>query len=169
MSWTDTPSQLRVTFPLAFSSGTNFFAKSTGSENPSPWPICITAVLIPTTSPWVFIRGPPLLPGLIGVSVCIKSSYGVAPSDLPLALTIPTVTVRSSPKGLPIAITQSPGFNSFELPSGITGRGSGESIFIRAKSATLSIPISFPLKSPPVDNATWTESEFSTTWALVRI
>ena len=46
----------------------------------------------------------------------MKLSYGPDPMTLPLALTIPAVTVCSSPKGLPTATTQAPTFRSSELP-----------------------------------------------------
>ena len=65
-------------------------------------------MLIPTTSPFRLKSGPPELPGLIGASVWMKSSYGPAPMTRFLALTIPFVTVLLSPNGLPTATTHSP-------------------------------------------------------------
>ena len=64
--------------------------------------------MIPTTSPFMLKSGPPELPGLMEASVWMKLSYGPAPMTRPLALTIPVVTVWLSPKGLPMARTQSP-------------------------------------------------------------
>src|SRR5213593_3737844 len=69
----------------------------------------ITAVLMPTTSPWEDTSGPPELPGLSAASVWITSSISRperARSDRPSAETTPVVTVDSKPSGLPMAITQ---------------------------------------------------------------
>ena len=63
---------------------------------------------MPMTSPRALISGPPLLPGLIDASVWMKLSYGPLPITRPVALTMPAVTVCSSPNGLPMAITGSP-------------------------------------------------------------
>ena len=67
---------------------------------------------MPTSSPRMFTRAPPELPGLMDASVWMKSSIGLgAPSlrprciVLPRALTIPEVTVWVRPKGLPMAST----------------------------------------------------------------
>ena len=72
-----------------------------------------TTVLMPTSSPDTLIKGPPLLPGLITVSVWTRSYSSEPPPALmvrPRAETTPTVTVgppgRSS--ALPMAITHSP-------------------------------------------------------------
>src|SRR5437773_3428615 len=73
------------------------------------------------TSPRRFTSGPPELPGLIDASVWMKFSYVVIPtSDRPVALTTPTVTVWSSPNGLPIAIAHSPTRSLSESPSAAT-------------------------------------------------
>ena len=37
--------------------------------NPMDWALARMAVLIPTTSPYMLIKGPPLLPGLMAESV----------------------------------------------------------------------------------------------------
>ena len=66
------------------------------------------AVLMPITSPSRFTSGPPLLPGLMAASVWMKSSRSVMPIPRPFALTMPAVTVPSSPNGSPRANTQSP-------------------------------------------------------------
>ena len=80
------------------------------------------ALLIPTTAPRLSRSGPPELPGLIDASVWTNSSYGPLPMKRSLALTIPVVTVWSSPNGLPIAITGSPTWSRSESPSGSTAR-----------------------------------------------
>ena len=64
--------------------------------------------LTPITSPSVFRSGPPELPGLIGASIWITWSIGDPFGEVICrwsALTIPAVTVRSRPSGLPIATT----------------------------------------------------------------
>ncbi len=67
--------------------------------------------LTPMTSPRRFSSGPPELPWLIGASVWMVSlivkSFGAFIERL-RALTMPAVTVCSSPNGLPIATTPSP-------------------------------------------------------------
>ena len=90
---------------------------SIGTAKPIPTlpllvpPVAI-CVLIPMTSPAASISGPPELPGLIAASVWITSvirkpltSAGIWRC---LAETTPVVSVRSRPKGLPIATTGSP-------------------------------------------------------------
>ena len=67
--------------------------------------------------------GPPELPWLIAASVWIASRIAVTPfgawiSRL-MAETMPDVTVRSRPNGLPMATTPSPTLTSDEEPSGI--------------------------------------------------
>jgi len=66
-------------------------------------------VLIPITCPRASTRGPPELPGLMAASVCMNSP-GLWRSFISgfgrfSALTIPRVTVKRSPKGLPKAST----------------------------------------------------------------
>src|SRR5262245_26468976 len=85
----------------------------------------------------------------------------------PLALTMPTVTVWSRPKGLPIATTQSPGRISSESPSGSgcrpslrPRRSSARSVF--ASWPTISAPTSVPSLS-----TTRIRSTPPTTWLLV--
>ena len=77
--------------------------------------------LIPITLPSASISGPPELPGLIAASVWITWEM-----EKPLgawiwrcsAETMPLVTVRSSPNGLPIATTGSPTSASGGLAQG---------------------------------------------------
>ena len=75
----------------------------------------------------------------------MKSSYGPAPTVFPLALTIPVVTVLLKPKGLPIAITQSPTRSTSELPKVTAGKESFVSILMTAKSVFGSSPRIFAL------------------------
>jgi hypothetical protein len=85
-------------------------------------------VLIPTNSPFVFTRAPPLFPGFTAASVWIKDSMGntscLERSDnkfifLAFAETIPAVTVEVKLKGFPTAKTHSPTFKSSLFPRGI--------------------------------------------------
>ena len=104
------------------------------------------AVLIPTSSPLVFTKAPPLFPGLTAASVWIKDSIlllSPEPKEIPrpLALTIPAVTVDVKLNGLPTAKTHSPTFSFSESPKGIVGR-SFASILIKAISVAGSVPIS---------------------------
>ena len=68
-----------------------------GIENPIPSIVSEASfiLLIPTTSPFVLTKGPPLLPGFIAVSVWIKfnSTPELVLTVLFVALTIPAVTV----------------------------------------------------------------------------
>ena len=59
---------------------------------------------------------------------------------LPFALTIPDVTVLVKPKGLPIAITQSPTLSSSELPKVALDSVALESILRTARSVFGSRP-----------------------------
>jgi len=69
------------------------------------------ALLIPTRLPEASTNAPPELPGLIAASVWMKFSNVLIPKCVrPSALTMPAVTVWPTPKGLPIASTQSPTF-----------------------------------------------------------
>ena len=65
--------------------------------------------LTPTTWPFEFSSGPPELPWLIAASVWIESmivKLGLSEAiERCSALTMPLVTVSSSPNGLPIATT----------------------------------------------------------------
>ena len=74
---------------------------------PADWPTWLTiAVFIPITSPREFSSGPPELPGLIAASVWMIPLIirpFLALSDRSRLLTIPEVSVRSRPNGLPSA------------------------------------------------------------------
>src|SRR5882724_2446751 len=85
----------------------------------------IRNVLIPTTSPRALTRGPPELPGLIAASVWINWP-GLRRSVAEgfgrfRALTIPRVTVKRYPNGLPKANTVCPGWSCVESPQGTLG------------------------------------------------
>jgi hypothetical protein len=92
-----------------------------------------SATLIPTTSPLILIRGPPLLPGFIGTSVTItsrisnwerieeESSMSDSNEDgrsAPSLPTTPSVNTKENSKGLPITATCSPTLKAVELPIG---------------------------------------------------
>src|SRR5436190_1212715 len=122
--WIVTPRYPRTTWPEAASCVRTGLARLMGIAKPIPTepPDRETiAALIPTAWPWALMSGPPLLPGLMDASVWMKSSYGPSPITRPVALTMPVVTVCSSPKGLPIAITGSPTWSREESPRGTTG------------------------------------------------
>ena len=101
-------------------------ASSTGMANempmlpPVPDRIC---ELMPITSPRMLISGPPELPGLTATSVWMNGSS--SPVSRLLALTMPAVTVFSSPNGEPIARTHWPTRIAFESPIAMRGRPLG--------------------------------------------
>ena len=96
------------------------------------------------TSPLALISGPPEFPGLIAASVWITSVIE-KPSGASIwrcrAETMPLVTVRSSPKGLPIATTGSPTSIPEDLPR-VSGCSSlaGASTSSIARSVAGSVP-----------------------------
>src|SRR6202043_2683672 len=71
-----------------------------------------TIVLIPTTWPLSVTSGPPLLPGLIGASVCRTLCF---PSPRTPENT-PEVTVYARPCGLPTVYRRSPKARFIECP-----------------------------------------------------
>ena len=91
-------------------------------------------MLIPITFPSKLKRGPPEFPRFIEASVCIKSSYRVKPISLFLDEIIPDVTVPQKPKGLQIAITQSPIRALSESPNSTGSNFSSDTICNTAKS-----------------------------------
>jgi hypothetical protein len=101
-----------------------------------------------------------------GASVWMKSSYG-PPMLRPFALTIPAVTVLSSPNGFPIASTQSPTSSWSELPSSTTARSFFDSMRSTARSVFGSRPTTVAGSSRPSLSATVISFAFSTTWLLV--
>ena len=91
-----------------------------GMAKPTPCEPWIPAVFMPTTCPWLFSRGPPELPGLMGASVWMAFAIGKLPAVdstmvLPMALTIPDVIEPDNPSGLPKAATKSPTLRLEEL------------------------------------------------------
>ena len=83
-----------------------------------------------------------------------------------LALTMPAVTVFSSPKGEPIAITHSPTRSRLTSPT-LTAGSPDASIFTTATSVRLSAPTIRALNSRLSVKVTMTSSAPSTTCALV--
>ena len=131
-----TPIRPRVTRPVR-SWGSRSRTVLMGTANPMPRLLgrsLTIAVLMPMTSPRRFSRGPPELPGLMAASVWMTrwGLPGTWRNGLPTALTTPTVTVCPRSKGLPMAITQSPGRIWSESPNVATGSGkSGRSVSSR--------------------------------------
>ncbi len=93
---------------------------------------------MPITFPFVFIKGPPELPGLRAASVCIYAGMLFTPS-LFLPETMPSETENDNPKGFPIAITFSP-ITVFFISSNSRNLYS-PSIFNNAISNSSSYPI----------------------------
>ncbi len=108
-------------------------ARLIGMLNPTPSlppPLDRMAMLIPTTSPFMFTRGPPELPGLIAASVWRKSWFSTparsrSTSCRPRPLMIPWLTEWCRPNGLPIARTHDPTAASSLLPGGRRAGRSG--------------------------------------------
>ena len=106
----------------------------------SPVSIC---VFTPMTWPRLLISGPPELPWLMGASVWMTWSMVKrlgAVIRRCRALTIPAVTVRSSPNGFPIATTGSPtrtsvGVTEWERSERARGRVHAEHCKIRRRVA----------------------------------
>ena len=85
---------------------------------------------------------------------------------------MPEVTVPPRPKGLPIAITQSPGRDWVESPNSTKGKGSRRLILSTARSLCASVPTSSALYSVPSGMVTVISSTVPrplglTTWLLV--
>lgn len=88
-------------------------------------------------------------------SVWMKFSYAAIPtSDRPVALTTPTVSVWSRPKGFPMAMAHSPTRSASEFPSLATGRSFLVSTRITARSVLGSAPTTLPLASCLSENFT---------------
>ena len=144
-------------------------ASEVGTANPTPFeppPAVRMTVLMPMACPRTLIRGPPLFPGLMEASVWMNSSYGPAPIMRPIALTMPAVTVCSSPKGFPIAMTGSPTSTPEESPSGMTGSPVA-TIFKSATCVPASRPMIWATNSRPSASFTRISVALSTTWSLV--
>src|SRR5574341_98206 len=90
-------------------------------------------------------------------------------SDRPTALMTPTVTVWSSPKGLPMAMAHSPIRILPESPNVATGRSSGASILITARSVLESLPMTVAENFRLSARRTSIWSACSITWLLVKM
>ena len=135
--------------------------------------------LMPTTSPFMSTSGPPLLPGLMAASVWIAGYVVLLPSSSEptftgrfSALTMPLVTVDSSPNGEPIATTSWPTSRLPDLPMVAGVRSLTPSALISAVSVSGSVPSTVASAVEPSLNATEMlppSPAASTTWLLVRI
>ena len=81
--------------------------------------------------------------------------------------TMPAETEPPSPKGLPIATTQSPTRIASESPNLTKGSGEVGSTFSRAISVFGSLPISVAASEVPSERFTVISSASSITWLLV--
>ena len=141
-----------------------------GMAKPMPCPDDRIAVLMPMTSPRAFRSGPPEFPGLMDASVWMKFSLGTMPtSERPVALTTPTVTVCSRPKGLPIAMAHSPTSMRSESPSRAATTPSPAGMRITARSVLESVPTIFPVTSFLLWKRTVISSAPLMTWRFVRM
>ena len=129
------------------------------------------AVLTPISRPLESRSGPPELPGLIAASVWITSRM-MRPAgernSRPSALITPTVSVWSSPNGLPTASTRRPTSRSAERPSASgTMRATGARIFSTARSFSGAAPTSRASQSDLSARVTENRLASSMTWKLV--
>ena len=100
----------------------------------------------------------------------MKFSLGTIPtSERPVALTTPTVTVCSSPNGLPMAMAHSPTSMRSESPSFAAMMLSSAGIRITARSVVASVPTIFPATSFLLWNRTVISSAPLMTWRFVRM
>ena len=91
------------------------------------------------------------------------------PIPRPLALTMPAVTVPSSPKGSPRARTQSPTSTLLLSPSRAAGSGPAPLMRSTAKSVFGSVLMSTALNSRPSCRRTMTWPPPATTWLFVKM
>ncbi len=127
------------------------------------------AVLMPITSPSVLNIGPPELPRLIEASVWMKSSYGPALMSRARAETMPAVTVPPSPKGLPMASTQSPTRVWSESPHSSAYSALSVSTLSSARSVFGSRPTMVAFSSVSSCSRTRISSASAMTWLLVTM
>jgi hypothetical protein len=128
------------------------------------------AVLMPRMRPAASTSAPPELPGLMAASVWMRSTSATPCAGVtvrPSALTMPEVTLPSSPNGEPIATTGSPtaGVASASAQTG-TGR-SLASTRSTARSEAASTPTTSASRRSPSGSVTTTCAAPSTTCALV--
>ncbi len=175
-----TPRKPRRIDLSALRSGSSFLSVFTGIAKPMPieppedWPPVAIWALMPITRPWPSSSGPPELPGLMAASVWITSAMlkllGASIVRC-TAETMPVVTVRVKPNGLPMAIVGAPTLASDESPSGRTFMSltSSGSIFRTARSDDTSVPLTSASTKLLVFSSKLTETSSapSTTCALV--
>src|ERR671912_247926 len=134
------------------------------------------AELTPITRPPMSRSGPPEFPGLMAASVWMalmkdwsSSSPGVTGRSR--ALTIPDVTVESSPSGAPTATTWSPTTTSSERPN-VSGVRSVRSTLTTARSYEESCPTTRPSSCLPLARTTVISplsATLATTWLFVTM
>ena len=144
-----------------------------GIPKASPSKIAAPAQATATTSPRALKIGPPLLPGLMAASVWMSRIWSIVRVVLE---TIPWVTLRSMPSGLPMANTMSPtrrssrslittGSGSRPLASSTSSwriarsRSGWSAMIFTFRSSVFSKPLSV-LRN----NVAWIRVCFSTTW-----
>ena len=124
-------------------------------------------VFMPTTCPRKLINGPPLLPGLIAVSVCMYSAL-LAETDATETMPLVRVATRVSPSaGKPRANTSSPARTPAESPNSSLVCGSTPPNSTTAKSTNAERPPTTPRTLLPSWKTISTDSAPRTTWALV--
>ena len=116
---------------------------SIGIAKPMPWAPPAAAVLMPMTLPLGSNSGPPLLPGLIAVSVWmrfVRTSPDSTGMLRPSAEMIPLVTESvNSPSGLPMAMACWPTWIVDESPIGAVGSPVASTLTM-ARSVSVSMP-----------------------------
>ncbi len=153
----------------SISTGTVCLAVLMGMAKPMEFAPNTMAVLMPMTSPSILHSGPPLFPRLIAASVWIRfwkvrpcMANPCSPSR-PRALTWPKETEPSNPRGLPMAMANSPTLTLSESPSVRGARGSFAWILITARSVSGSVPTTSASYSLPLCSRTTIFSASSTT------
>src|SRR5689334_9151757 len=150
--------------PSLINASTTCLTSLTGIAKPRPLALSdndLPAVLMPMTSEFMLISGPPELPWLIDASVCTPSMTVSVSEPSPdsgtgrcRALMMPCVTVLRSPSGAPAAITSSPTVSFSESPSLATDRLSTLSTLSTARSVFGSRPTRLAGTSLPSLNTT---------------
>ena len=137
---------------------------------PADWPTWLMiAVFMPITWPREFSSGPPELPGLIAASVWMIPLIirpFLALSDRSRLLTIPVVSVRSSPNGLPRARIFWPTSTRDESPK-VTGKSLSAGALICSTATSLEASCAdrpWPRWAEPSKSVTRTASAPWTTW-----
>ena len=145
-TFTRAPNQYDFTNSVGKMSDSASSTRRMGMAKPMPCARCPstsfrTATLMPISSPRKLTSGPPLLPRLMGASVC--SQFGMS-SDSPslgstrlFELKMPRVTEPPSPKGLPRASTVSPRSRSSSRANWIAWNFSPGGAFSLSKATSL--------------------------------